>query len=75
VSRLSVKTRDGPDLTIEHSNQVWQCDHTLADVLLVDLEGKLFGRPWLTAVTDSYSRCIVGINVDGIVSRPTPHTT
>jgi DNA transposition AAA+ family ATPase len=26
--RLSVKTRDGLDLTIEHSNQVWQCDHT-----------------------------------------------
>ncbi len=32
-SRLSVKTRDGKDLQIEHSNQVWQCDHTLVDVL------------------------------------------
>jgi transposase InsO family protein len=61
--RLSVKTRDGLDLTIEHSNQVWQCDHTPADVLLVDSEGKLLGRPWLTTVIDSYSRCIVGINL------------
>jgi putative transposase len=61
--RLSVKTRDGLDLMIEHSNQVWQCDHTRADVLLVDSEGKLLGRPWLTTVIDSYSRCIVGINL------------
>jgi putative transposase len=61
--RLSIKTRDGLDLTIEHSNQVWQCDHTRADVLLVDSEGKLLGRPWLTTVIDSYSRCIVGINL------------
>jgi putative transposase len=61
--RLSVKTRDGMDLTIEHSNQVWQCDHTRADVMLVDSEGKLLGRPWLTTVIDSYSRCIVGINL------------
>jgi putative transposase len=61
--RLSVKTRDGKDLSIEYSNQVWQCDHTRADVLLVDSEGKLLGRPWLTTVIDSYSRCIVGINL------------
>ncbi|QUS60550.1 Mu transposase C-terminal domain-containing protein [Synechocystis sp. PCC 7338] len=62
-STLSVKTRDGFDLDISYSNQVWQCDHTPADVLLVDREGKLLGRPWLTTVIDSYSRCIVGINI------------
>ncbi len=61
--RLSVKTRDGKDLSIEYSNQVWQCDHTEADILLVDSEGKLLARPWLTTVIDSYSRCIVGINL------------
>jgi putative transposase len=61
--RLSVKTREGKDLAIEYSNQVWQCDHTRADVLLVDSEGKLLGRPWLTTVIDSYSRCIVGMNL------------
>lgn len=40
-SRLSVKTRDGKDLQVEHSNQVWQCDHTRADILLVDQHGKI----------------------------------
>jgi len=62
-SRLSVKTRDGQDLQVEYSNQVWQCDHTRTDVLLVDLHGEILGRPWLTTVIDSYSRCIVGINL------------
>ncbi|WP_339391172.1 Mu transposase C-terminal domain-containing protein [Nostoc sp. CMAA1605] len=62
-SRLSVKTRDGKDLTVEYSNQVWQCDHTRVDVLLVDQHGEILGRPWLTTVIDSYSRCIVGINL------------
>lgn len=60
---LSVKTRDGFDLDISYSNQVWQCDHTRADILLVDRHGELIGRPWLTTVIDSYSRCIVGINL------------
>nr|WP_236117346.1 Mu transposase C-terminal domain-containing protein [Hassalia byssoidea] len=62
-SRLSVKTRDGKDLQIERSNQVWQCDHTLVDVLLVDQHGKILSRPWLTTVVDTYSRCIMGINL------------
>ncbi len=33
------------------------------DVLLVDQHGKILGRPWLTTVIDSYSRCIMGINL------------
>ena len=60
---LSVKTRDGKDISINHSNQVWQCDHTRADILLVDRHGELIGRPWLTTVIDSYSRCVMGINL------------
>ncbi len=62
-SRLSVKTRDGSDLAVEYSNQVWQCDHTRADLLLVDQHGEILGRPWLTTVIDTYSRCILGINL------------
>jgi len=58
-----VKTRDGDDLEISYSNQVWQCDHTCVDVLLVDQHGELIGRPWLTTVINSYSRCIMGINL------------
>jgi putative transposase len=33
------------------------------DVLLVDSEGKLLGRPWLTTIIDSYSRCIMGFHL------------
>ncbi|MBX9254990.1 Mu transposase C-terminal domain-containing protein [Desmonostoc muscorum CCALA 125] len=62
-SRLAIKTRDGKDLSIDYSNHVWQCDHTRVDVLLVDQHGKVLGRPWLTTVVDSYSRCIIGINL------------
>ena len=62
-SQLSLKTRAGQDLAVEYSNHVWQCDHTRADVLLVDQYGEQLGRPWLTTVIDSYSRCIVGINL------------
>ncbi len=62
-SRLALKTRDGEELVVEYSNQVWQCDHTRADVLLVDQHGELLGRPWLTTVIDTYSRCIIGLNL------------
>ena len=62
-TQLSVKTRAGQDLSVEYSNHVWQCDHTRADVLLVDKYGELLSRPWLTTVIDTYSRCIVGINL------------
>ncbi|MDS9397361.1 hypothetical protein RI030_07075 [Aphanizomenon flos-aquae NRERC-008] len=62
-SRLSLKTRDGLDLSVEYSNHIWQCDHTRADILLVDKHGELLARPWLTTVIDTYSRCIIGINL------------
>ncbi|MBD2665615.1 integrase, catalytic region [Richelia sinica FACHB-800] len=62
-SRLSLKTRDGLDISVEYSNHIWQCDHTRADILLVDQHGELLGRPWLTTVIDTYSRCIMGINL------------
>lgn len=62
-SQLSLKTRAGQDISVEYSNHVWQCDHTPVDVLLVDKYGKLLGRPWLTTVIDTYSRCIMGINL------------
>ena len=60
---LRLKTRSGLEMAIEWSNQVWQCDHTLLDVLVVDRAGEILGRPWLTMVVDSYSRCIMGIHL------------
>ncbi|NEQ20345.1 MAG: DDE-type integrase/transposase/recombinase [Microcoleus sp. SIO2G3] len=62
-SRLVLTTRDGQDLTVEWSNQVWQVDHTPADVLVVDQTGALLGRPWLTIVVDTYSRCVMGMHL------------
>ena len=62
-SMLSVKTRTGEDISVEYSNHVWQCDHTLVDVLLVDKDGDVIGRSWLTTVIDTYSRCIMGIRL------------
>ncbi|WP_017294851.1 Mu transposase C-terminal domain-containing protein [Geminocystis herdmanii] len=58
-SKLTHITRDGRELEVEGSNDVWQCDHTRLDVRLVDEFGVL-DRPWLTIIIDSYSRCLMG---------------
>ncbi|MEH2385131.1 MAG: Mu transposase C-terminal domain-containing protein [Nostoc sp.] len=58
-----IKTRDGQEISIKCSNQVWQIDHTKADILLVDEDGEEIGRPQLTTVIDCYSRCIVGLRL------------
>jgi putative transposase len=55
--------REGIELAIEWSNQVWQCDHTKIDVLVVDQVGEVLGRPWLTIIVDTYSRCIMGLHL------------
>lgn len=60
---LHITTREGIELVVEYSNQVWQCDHTPADILVVDQQGDFLGRPTLTTVVDTYSRCIVGIHL------------
>lgn len=60
---LSLRTREGLEIPIEWSNQVWQCDHTRVDVLVVAQSGEVLGRPWLTVVVDTYSRCIMGIHI------------
>ncbi|MBD2566641.1 Mu transposase C-terminal domain-containing protein [Anabaena lutea] len=62
-SRVSHQTRDGQTLDVHHSNHVWQCDHTKLDVMLVDQYGEPLSRPWFTKITDSYSRCIMGIHL------------
>jgi putative transposase len=60
---LALKSRSGEDLEVRYSNQVWQADHTRVDVLVVDQSGAVLGRPWLTIVVDSYSRCIMGMHL------------
>ncbi len=57
-----IQTTDG-QLEITHSNQIFQCDHTDSDVLLVDVDGNEIGRPYLTTVIESNSGCIVGFHI------------
>jgi len=62
-SGLVLRTRGGGELKVTDSNQVWQIDHTKADILLVDEDGEEIGRPQLTTVIDCHSRCIVGFRL------------
>jgi putative transposase len=70
---LHLTTKAGIEITVEYSNQVWQCDHTPADIVVVDSQGDLLGRPTLTTVIDTYSRCIVGIHLG--LERPSAAVT
>ena len=62
-NRLKIRAKGGIEIDVDHSNQVWQADHTKVDVLVVEQSGEVLGRPWLTIAVDSYSRCIVGIHL------------
>ncbi len=42
-----------------HSNAMWQADHTLLPIWLLDEHGKP-AKPWLTAIVDDYSRAVAG---------------
>jgi len=46
----------------EAPNALWQADHTLLDILILDEDGKP-ARPWLTTVVDDHSRAIAGYMV------------
>jgi len=43
----------------ERPNAIWQADHTLLNLWLLDDKGQP-ARPWLTVIEDDYSRCIAG---------------
>jgi len=60
---LILRTRDGGEIKVERSNQVWQCDHTRVDLMVVDQVGEVLGRPWLTTVIDTDSRCMMGMHL------------
>lgn len=42
-----------------YPNEIWQADHSLLDIWLVDDNGK-HRRPWLTIIMDDYSRAVAG---------------
>lgn len=42
-------------------NAIWQIDHTMVDIELVDSEKRIaIGRPWITVVIELLSRMVVG---------------
>jgi putative transposase len=49
----------------DKSNQdrSWLCDHSQIEVLLVNSEGELLGRPWLTIAIDIASGCVMGFHL------------
>jgi putative transposase len=71
--QLHLTPKAGIEITVEYSNQVWQCDHTPADIFIVDSHGDILGRPTLTTVIDTYSRCIMGLHLG--LERPSAAVT
>jgi putative transposase len=51
---MTLKTSDGSAIAIEWSNQVWQVDHTRADVLVVDPSGDRGGYLFTMHHGDAY---------------------
>ena len=43
-------------------NEVWQADHTLLDIRILDEKGKA-RRPWLTVILDDHSRAVAGYHL------------
>ncbi|MGC1302989.1 MAG: DDE-type integrase/transposase/recombinase [Caulobacteraceae bacterium] len=43
--------------------EVWQADHTLSDVIVVDAKGDPIGRIWLTVIVDVCTRLVVAFYV------------
>lgn len=42
-----------------YPNEIWQADHTLLDILIVNEKGKP-ERPWFTVILDEFSRAVPG---------------
>ncbi len=48
----------------EHPNDVWQIDHTIVDLVMVDEETRLpISRPFLTIAVDICTRMIAGFQL------------
>lgn len=47
----------------ERPNEIWQADHTLMDIKVLNPKG-IPERPWLTIILDDYSRAVAGYSID-----------
>lgn len=58
---LDLKPNRGTVSNGDFLNSLWQIDHTLVDIILVDEEYREpISRPWITVVIDVYSRMVMG---------------
>jgi putative transposase len=71
-----VAFRDRYELIYRHRaacpNALWQADHTLLDILVLDANGAAV-RPWLTIIIDDYSRAVAGYTI--FLGTPTARYT
>jgi putative transposase len=63
VIKVEDAQKNGEEIVVERSNQVWQIDHTRLDDLLVDASGETAGTIWITAIIDTYSSCVMGYHL------------
>lgn len=54
-------------------NEIWQADHTLLDIFILDQKGNI-NRPWLTIIMDDYSRAIAGYFLSFDVPQCSKHS-
>ena len=54
---------------VDAPNALWQADHTLLDLLVLDEQGVPV-RPWLSVIVDDYSRVSPGISSHSPCRRP-----
>lgn len=44
----------------DYPNQIWQSDHHLLDILIINPDTDKAQRPWITGIIDDHSRAIMG---------------
>lgn len=49
--------------TARSSNDLWIADISMLDILLLDEEGQIAGRPTLTIIIDAFSHCVAGFHL------------
>lgn len=48
---------------VDHILEIVEIDHTPLDILVVDSDGVVLGRPYATIVIDRFSRCVLGLHI------------
>ncbi len=46
-----------------HPNEMWQCDHHLCDIQVLNPDTGQYERPWISLFIDDFTRCIMGFHL------------